>query len=155
MLKLEPIEFFLRAIPEGLLIILGIYVLSKTSIDKRKYLVSSIVYAITIFCIRLLPINYGVHTILILLFLVLLTIIYIKIDVILTMRSALIVFLLQFISEGINVFILQLIPNINLDKLFLNPVSKTLLGIPSLMLLAIIIYIFYILDKRKDVLKDV
>ena len=50
MLKLEPIEFFLRAIPEGFLIILGIYILSKTRIDKKKYLVSSIVYAITIFC---------------------------------------------------------------------------------------------------------
>ena len=30
MLKLEPIEFFFRAIPEGFLFILAIYVFSKT-----------------------------------------------------------------------------------------------------------------------------
>lgn len=71
------------------------------------------------------------------------------------MRSALIVFLLQFVSEGVNVFVLRLIPNIDFEKLFLNHVLKTLLGIPSLIILAVIIYIFYSLDKRKDVLKDV
>ena len=100
-------------------------------------------------------INYGVHTILILLFLVIITINYIKIDVVLAMKSALILFLLQFVSEGLNIFTLKLIPSINLDELFMNPILKTILGIPSLIFLSIILYIFYILGKGKDGLEDV
>lgn len=148
MLKLHPIEFFLRAIPEGFLFILAVYIFSKTRIDRKKYIVSSMIFAITMFMVRLLPIDYGIHTILSLIFLVLLTTTYNKIDAMQSMKSVLIVVLMQFIIEGINILILKLIPNINIESVFNNPVKKTLLGIPSLMMAYVVIWV---LNKKKEV----
>ncbi|GAA0084354.1 hypothetical protein UT300007_07930 [Clostridium sp. CTA-7] len=153
MLRLQPIEFFLRAIPEGFLFIFAIYVFSKEMIDKRKYVISSIIYSTAIFLIRMLPINYGVHTILAVLFLLFLTITYNNIDVIKTMSSTIIIFIVQFLSEGINMLIIQFLPDI--DQLFKDPVLKTILGLPSLIIASLITYIFYKKINKKDVLKDV
>lgn len=150
MLKLHPIEFFLRAVPEGFLFIFAVYVFSKVNINKPKYIISSILFAIIMFIVRLLPINYGVHTILALMLVVLLTTTYNKIDVIKAMRSVLSVVLIQFLTEGINILILNLIPNINIDTLFDDPVVKTLIGLPSLLIAALLIYIFYAFNKKKE-----
>lgn len=148
MLKLHPIEFFLRAIPEGFLFLLAVYIFSKTAIDRKKYIISSTIFAIIIFTIRLLPIDYGIHTILSLIFLVLLTTTYNKIDAMKSMKSVLIVVLMQFIIEGINILILKLIPSINIENVFNDPVKKTLLGIPSLVVAYLVIWL---LNKKKEV----
>lgn len=150
MLKLHPIEFFLRAIPEGFLFVLAVYIFSKTKIDKRKYVVASIIYGGILYLVRLLPINYGVHTILALMFLVLFVTMYNKIDTIKVMRSVLIIFLIQFLTEGLNILVINLIPNINIDILFNDPIAKALLGLPSLIVAYSIIYLFYLLNKKKD-----
>lgn len=150
MLRLHPIEFLLRAIPEGFLFVLAVYIFSKTKIDKNKYIICSVIFAISMFIIRLLPINYGVHTILSLMLLVLLTTTYNKIDVIKAMKSVLIVVLIQFLIEGINVLILTLIPSININNLFKDPITKTLVGLPSLIVAYLIVYSFYLLNKKKE-----
>lgn len=151
MLRLQPIEFILRAIPEGFLFILAVYIFSKTEIDKRKYITSSIVYAVTIFLVRLLPINYGVHSILALLFLVLFITIYNKIDTIKVMRSVLIIFIIQFLTEGLNIIILNLIPNIDLDSLLNSALIKNILGLPSLAAAYLIVYLFYLKNNKRDI----
>lgn len=151
MLRLQPIEFILRAIPEGFLFILAVYIFSKTEVDKRKYITSSIVYAVTIFLVRLLPINYGVHSILALLFLVLFITIYNKIDTIKVMRSVLIIFIIQFLTEGLNIIILNLIPNIDLDSLLNSALIKNLLGLPSLAAAYLIVYLFYLKNNKRDI----
>lgn len=151
MLKLHPIEFFLRTIPEGFLFVFVVYVFSKTAIDKKKYIISSVLFAIIIFMVRLLPINYGVHTILSLILLLMLTTKYNKIDVMKSISSVLILVLIQFLAEAINILIINLIPNINTDILLEDPVYKTLLGLPSLITIGLIVYLFYVVGKKKEV----
>lgn len=151
MLKLKPIEFFLRALPESFLFMVAIYVFSKTNMEKKKYLVSSFLYAVVIYITRLLPINYGVHTILGLMLLLLLTILYNKIDVIKAMRSTIMIFLIQFISESINLFIINFIPNISINELFENPLIKTIIGLPSLIIATIVVYLFSLLSINEEV----
>lgn len=155
MLDLKPIEFFLRAIPEGFLYILGIYVFSKIKIDKKKYIKGSLITAIVIYCIRFLPIDYGVHTILSILFIIFLSIFYNGIDQINVIKGTIITFIIQFLSEGINMLVISIIPNINLNKLFNKPEIKTLLGLPSLIITLIVCILFYNNYKKKDEIKDV
>lgn len=150
MLRLEPIEFILRAIPEGFLFILAVYIFSNTKIDKRKYIISSVIYGVILYLVRLLPISYGVHTILSLMFLILFTNIYNKIDAIKVMKSVLIIFIIQFLTEGLNILILNLIPNIDLDIMFKSALIKNLLGLPSLIVAYLIIYLFYLKNKKRD-----
>lgn len=155
MLKLQPIEFFLRGLPEGFLFILSIYAFSKTKIDKKRYVASSIICAIAFFSIRMLPISYGVHTILSIGVTILLGSTINGIDVIKVVKSILIYVIIQFVTEGINIFIIQNILNVDINEVFSNPIVKTLYGIPSLMMASIIIVIYYLTKLRKGELINV
>lgn len=154
MLKLQPIEFILRAIPESFLVIFAIYIFSKTEINKKKYLVTSIAFSIIIYITRMLPINYGVHMILSVLFLLFIIVSYNKIEVINGIKSIIFTYLVQLVSEAINVFILNLM-NLDLETLFINPIYKTIFGLPSLVITAVIISIFYIINKKRKKFKCV
>ena len=150
MLKLQPIEFFLRVLPESFLFILAVYIFSQTKIDKKKYFISGLIFSIVVFIIRSLPINYGVHMILSVLFLLFITTKHNKIDVISSIRSIILTYLVQLISEALNILFLNLI-NVNLEVAFLNPITKNLLGIPSIILTFLIIMVSYkFINKRKN-----
>lgn len=148
MLQLSPIEFILRGLPEGFLVIFAVYIFSKAKIDKKKYLVTSIIFSLIIYIVRLLPISYGVHMILSLFSLLLIIVFYNKIDVIKGIKSIIFIYLIQLISELINVLILNIM-NIDLEVLSLDPVYKNILGFPSLIITAIIIYIIFRFNKKR------
>ncbi|WP_291649214.1 hypothetical protein [Clostridium sp.] len=153
MLKLQPIEFLLRTIPEGFLFIFAIYVFSELKIDRKKYIISSLIFSSSVYIIRLLPINYGVHMILSVLVLLFIAIVYNKVDAIHSIKSIIILYLIQLIAEAVNVLILNLM-KLDLDILFKDPVKKSILGLPSIIITLIIIIIFYIINKKRRKLKN-
>lgn len=150
MLKPEPIEFLLRGLPEGFLLILGIYIFSREKINKKNYIISSILSSIVIFFIREFPISYGVHTIIIIILLILLSIFYNKIDSYRTVRSVISVFVLQYLSEALNLVFLKIVLGLDLNVIFNHPIKKNIAGLPSVMINVIIIYIFYKKFKKRD-----
>ncbi|WP_195262573.1 MULTISPECIES: hypothetical protein [unclassified Clostridium] len=152
MLKLQPIEFFLRVLPEGFLFVFSIYIFSQLKIDKKKLIISSLIFSVAVFIIRSLPINYGVHMILSVLVLLFISISYNKVEAIHSVKSIIILYLIQLISEGINISILNLM-KLNLDQLFKDPVKKSILGLPSLLITFIIIIMFYIINKKRKLKK--
>lgn len=151
MLNLEPIELILRTLPEGFIYMLGVYIFSYKCINKSKYIISSIMSGVSIYIFRALPISYGVHTILTILLIVFLASTYNKIDVILVIKSTIMIFIIQFLSEGLNILLLGLFPSLDLDTMFNIPIYKNLLGIPSLIIsLLILIVMKKYIYKKKD-----
>lgn len=148
MLDIKPIEFLLRAMPEGFLVIFAIYIFSKTDINLKKYIITSIVFSIILYIARKLPISYGVHMILSVLILQVIIVAYNKIDAIKGIKSIIFIYLIQLISELLNVAILNLM-NINLEVLLLDPLYKTILGLPSLIITGIIILFIYIRNRKR------
>ena len=149
MLKLQPIEFILRAMPESFLVILAIYIFSKTKINKKKYIVTSIVFSTILYISRMLPIDYGVHMILSVLALLAIVMLYNKIDAIKGIKSIVFIYLIQLVSELINVVILKLV-NIDLEVLSMDGLYKTILGLPSLIITGVIVLMVYKIEKRKE-----
>jgi len=149
MLQLNWIEIFLRNIPEMLLIVWGIHILARKSINMKVYLISSIIMALVNFFVRMLPIYFGVHTLII----VILTICIIAISGIPTGKAiygTLLMFLILSLSEFINVAILNLL-NININSEFTNPIIKSVLGIPSLIIMSLfVLTIRYYIKGKKD-----
>lgn len=148
MLEVRPIEFLLRSLPEGFIVVLAIYIFSKVDINKKKYLCTSVGFSIITFTVRLLPINYGVHMVLSVLFLLFIIVSYNKIDAVSAIKSIIFIYLIQFISEAINVLILNFM-NVDLDTQFKNPIYKSIIGIPSLIITGVIILIIYIFNNKK------
>ena len=155
MLRLEPIEFFLRTLPESFLIILAIYSFSKIRIDRKRYIISSTICSVAIFLVRMLPISYGVHTILGMGIAMVLGISINKIDVVKVIKGILIMVIIQFILEGVNVFIIQNVLKGDINIIFSDPVQKALYGLPSIGILAIITVGYYIINYKKGELIDV
>lgn len=153
MLKLAWIEFFFRTIPETFILILGIHVISKKSINIPKYALSSVLLSLMIFFVRCLPIYFGVHMIIN----IILTIgimVVIRIPVIKSIYSTLLVYFLLSIGEFLNMIILDLL-NIDTSIEFSNLFIKCLAGAPSLIILLLSIIIFNYLLKMKEGTKNV
>ena len=148
MLRLTAFEFLVRTIPESLVYIFAGYAFSNEKLNVNRYLISSLLLAVSTFIIRMLPINYGVHTIL---FIIIQTTILAsinKIDVIQSVKSAIIAVIFLLIFEGINMLILNLTFKDELESIMLNPISKIIYGFPSLGGFAIIVLCYYYLRKK-------
>lgn len=155
MLKLSLLEFFFRAIPEAFLLIFAIYAFSKTAINIKKYLISSILLVILAYSIRFLPIQFGVHTILSFVVMIVLIVNINKINIIKTIQSSIIVIILEFICEAINMIIIQNIFKMDLNYVFNNPTLKILYGIPSLMIFACVTIPYYLRALKRKELMDI
>jgi hypothetical protein len=155
MLRISILEFIIRGIPEGFLFIFAACVFSKNAIHMKRYLISSILFSVIVYLIRFLPIQNGADTILNLILLITLTVIINKVDIIKAIKASIIALLLGFISEGVNICILQFVLKKDLNQIFNNPTMKIFYGIPSTFIFACIIIIYYfILSKRKELKYD-
>ena len=148
MLKLEWIEIFLRCIPETLITIWGVHIIAKEHLQIKKYLISSILLGVCMYLIRLLPIYFGVHTILSIVFLVS-AMYFIGIPVIKAIYGFLIMLTILSLSEYFNLLILQYF---GVDTSFSNvdALHKSILVSPSLILFALFTWIIYYFFKMKE-----
>lgn len=153
MLKLNWIEFFFRVIPEMLILIWGIYIICKKHINVKIYILSSIIMAIFVFVVRMLPIYFGVHMI-INIILTISVMVITGIPIIKAIYSTLLVFFMLSLSEFLNVIILTFFKfDTNLEAS--NPVMKCVIGIPSLIILVLFIIIIKHLLKMKEGTRNV
>lgn len=144
MLRLTPIEFFLIVIPESFILVLAGYAFSSKKIEKKVFCISSILLAVATYLIRMLPIHFGVHTIILIMIYVLVTVYINKLDVIKSISAVLISSIILFICEWINVYVLTYLFKLSGEIMFRNTATKVLYGIPSLILFSFIIgLIFY------------
>lgn len=151
MLKLTWIEFFLRTLPEIFIMVWGIHVISRKSIDIPKYIFSSLVLSISTFFVRWLPIYFGIH-IMINIILMISIMSIIGIQIIKAMYSTLLIFFALSLGEFLNMILLNLL-NINTNIQFINPYKKCLYYLPSLIFLVLLIIIINNLLKMKKELK--
>ena len=151
LLSASLIEFLVKGIPEGFLFAWAMFVFTRTKMDKKKYILISLTSSITTFAIRLLPINYGVNTMLSLLVLIILFISICKVDITKVILSALGVTIILFISEELNILLLRSI--FGTEKtiaLLTSTMGKTIYGIPSTFFFALILLIAKVIIRKKD-----
>jgi hypothetical protein len=153
MMKVHYIEILLRSIPEALLIILGICVVARKSIDMKIYVFSGIIIGIINFFIRMLPIYFGVHTF-IGIVLIICTMVIIGIPIVKSIYGTLLMTLILSLSEFLNIAMLSLL-NVNTNIKFTNPVMKSVFGIPSLIITGLFIIIIHYFIKRKEEFKNI
>lgn len=154
MLKLTAIEIVARLIPEALIFIFATYALSKTKIDIKRYIIASCLLTACIFIIRMLPISYGVHTILNIMVQAIIIIYINKIEIIDAIKCTITTAISLFILEGLNMLLLTFIFDDQVENIMGDPFLKTLSGLPSLVAFAIIIVTYYFYLKKKDRLKN-
>lgn len=148
-MQLSIIEFLLRSIPEGLLFTYAAHVFSKKDIRLKPFLLASILLAIETYGVQFLPIHKGINNILNLIVFILLCTKVSKIDFMKSVKAVFISTFLGFMCEGINVLLVQAVFKLDINYIFSIPKLKVIYGIPSLLLLAIIMWTVHYRTTRK------
>ncbi|WP_321161701.1 hypothetical protein [Clostridium sporogenes] len=153
MLKIGIVELIIRTLPECFFIIFVIQVFSNYKINKNKFLLSSILLSIIMYSIRLLPIHYGVHTILNIIAIVVICTFINEVTPIKSITYSLILMSLLALSEALNLYFIYKIFGENIANTLKNPLKKCIYLMPSMIILvSIVLFTFKIKDRRaKDV----
>lgn len=153
MLKIGITELLVRTLPECFLLIFIIQALSNSKLNKNKYILSSMLLSIIMYFIRLLPIHYGVHTILNIMAIILICMFINQVTTIKAITYSLILMSFLALSEALNLFFIYKIFGKKTINILNNPLKKCIYVMPSMIILIIIIlFIFKIKDRRvKDV----
>ncbi|CEN76712.1 Uncharacterised protein [[Clostridium] sordellii] len=139
----------IRSLPECILLILSSYILMNIKLDKMDILKNSILYLIILTLIRLLPISFGIHTVLSMF--VLGTILY-RLrgqDIISTILTISKIFICLAISEGIYMVMANDVMGIPLNLLTDNTKTvSAMLTLPSLLIFFILVLIIKMLTNK-------
>lgn len=144
-------EYVLGYVIQGFTIVLGVYAFNRKKIDVKRYIFTSILVSIISSLVRLLPINFGIHTILNMIFLFLISILMLKMPAFNIMRSALLATLLLLVIEVVDVALMILIfGNEQFESMMVNAVNKAILGLPCTIVFAVVTVLTYVyLTKEK------
>lgn len=152
MLHITILEIILRGIPETILLFLGVYIFSYTEISFKNLILSSLLLTAPLYLIRLLPIQFGVHTFLNLLILILLSVYVNKISTVKAISASLISTIILFICDAASYLLIMLLFKNNLSNILQDPMLKILYSMPSLLLFSIIIFVAYkIINSKTNV----
>lgn len=152
MLKLHWIEFFLRLIPENLLMIWGLSVIYKLSFNLKRYIISVVLLSLCVFFIRSLPIYWGIHTFIAIILIT--SIIFIQgIPLITSLCGTLLTFFILSLSEFFNILMLNAL-GIKIYLISTNSIMgsirKCVLGIPSLIIMFLFIKLIQYFKKQHN-----
>lgn len=154
MLKISLFEFFFRAIPELIMMVFYFYIFSLKKINIKKIFVSSIILSIIAILIRLLPIQNGMNTILLIPVFVFIARFLNDIPVRNGISSVILGIIILSFCEFINIYILTSFFKINIEEVFQNVILKTLYGSLSLgLFLLILVICYFTIYKRKVSIK--
>lgn len=157
MTGLSWIDIVLRLIPEALIIILAGYAVSKTKLDYKRYLLSSLILALVTYVFKILPISALLPTILSAIAAIVILVFINKIKAIYVIISTIACLLLSIFIEAINLYTLKLLTNTDTSILFktATPILRILYALPSLLVFAAIVLIYYIIILKKNREKNV
>lgn len=145
-------QLLIIGIPQGFLIVLALYILTRTKINLGKYLSLSVVFTLTTYLVRFLPISIGVNSMLSFLVLILIFLIVYKLDLIKIINliiNTLVILLVVCISEIVNAFSLKLFFGITQKTLNEStPLLKSICMIPSNVMLVLFVLISHLVIKN-------
>ena len=137
------VELIVRVIPEMILFIGASFALTKTKVNKKNLVLSSLMLCVILYITRLLPVNYGIPSLVSLISLCFLNVKINKIKTIDAIKASVLIFITMFVSEFISIVFMQVVLKINMNEVFKNPTTRSISGIPSLFIFAIVIFIIY------------
>ncbi len=151
LLKIIIFEYLLGYCLQGFTFVLGVFAFNRQKIVLKIYIVTSLLVIIISYLVRLLPISFGVHTIINMLFLMLICIIVLKMPAYSTIRSAMLIIVLLLICEMADIAIMsQILGKVKFESLMLIPLEKAIIGSPGAAFFTILITLtYFILNNPK------
>lgn len=149
-MKLPIIQWLLQGIPESLALAAFGLALAKEKLEIRKITIMGIILAVFLYIIRLLPLTFGVHSILSMFSLALLLTFFIKIRFSRSLLYALIVIITLAAAETVFFSLIFSITGISYEELAKNIFLYIAGGWPQIILIFILALLFDRRQRRQD-----
>lgn len=148
MLQQPLYSLFLRMIPEAFVVLLGICLLTNSEVNYKNITVASILGGTGVYLTRLMPIHFGVHTILGSLVYIALSYKFNNIKMHKSIVGTLISIILLFISDILLVPLYKIL-NLPMEILMGKSIISVLATLPSLILFYFMVRIIVSLNRKK------
>lgn len=145
-------KYLLGFVLQAFMIVLGIYAFNRRVIEIKKYLITSVFLVVIFYIARLLPVVPGVHTIIDLICAFLFGILYLKMPMLTTIRSILVITVLLLLTESLDMLVMSsVLGQDEFNRIMSgNGVDKALVGLPASISFAILNLISYFIFKKKS-----
>lgn len=148
----QPISaLFLRIIPEGILLIYASYIIINKKVDNKKTLLSGALLGSIMYSIRLLPINFGVHTILGLLVYIGILSKWHEVELFKSIKISLLSMVILFICDSATLYICVNLLNIPQEILFEKSIQSSLLSMLTLVIFTLILVLIRLVKKKRKI----
>ena len=144
-----------RGLPEGFIHMYAMYALVNVKLDKKKYIFSATLLAFIMVLVSKLPISYGIHSILIVMSMIILATMINGLSTAHCISIAIINMIIQFLTEGFNVLLIQNVLKMEMSEVMTNPISKVVYGMPSLIIFWGIIFTLGKMNSKRQRNKNV
>lgn len=149
MLQLDIPYIIARTFPEGILVVLAGAILLDTKVNRIKLLKMGLLLGAIVTFIRILPINFGVHTILAMMMYWLIISKISAAKTIQTIMATLEIWIALVLSEGLYLVIATWILNLDYEALTKNEgLYGAIATLPSLIIFMLIVIIIKIVSKK-------
>lgn len=142
-MKVPLIALIIQGIPECISTITLIFVIAGIKLEWRKIILLGFICALIVYIIRLLPITFGTHTIILIGLMTIFLISFFQVPLFIAIKSSLIGYLVLIIVESICIFSLFSLFNINFEYFFSNVTIRILTTLPQVFILFIMSFIIF------------
>ena len=149
MLTFTWLELLVLAVPECLIFVYGVYKLNNKPMREKRFWLSAFLMVLVGYLVRLLPIQFGIHTLVIIMVFIIISAYINRIEIFKATTTILLLFIIRLATEWLNFVILNTIFNISSEDLFNDPVKKVIYTLPSSLLFFIAVFIVYRLKNLK------
>ena len=150
-MKIPFIALILQGIPEQIAVATLAFVIANIPLDWKRIVSIGILLAFSSYVLRLFPITFGIHTIVIIGLLFILLIKIGKSNVNSALIASLISFLGLIIIETICISILLPVFGVTSEVLLTNTVVRVLISLPQVLVIFMLTFIVFKIKTRKEV----
>lgn len=150
--KVIVFEFVLGYMLQGFAIVLGIYTFNRQEITIKDYVRASGLVMMISCLVRLLPISFGVHTIINMLLLFIICILLLRMPMYTTLRSMSFVTILLLLFEMVDVAVISsILGTERFENLMQEPLHRAMIGVPAnVFFMIFVVMTNYIMNKKGD-----
>lgn len=136
------IAWVFQGIPESIGTAAVVISLSTRELRWRSIIIIGFIYAVLMYTMRLLPLTFGVHTVILIICLSLLSAWIAEIDLRKAIIYANIAVIILAVTEFLFVYLILSIGGYSLDTILSNPFKRILVGLPQVIVLFLVAVIY-------------
>ena len=150
-MKIPFLALILQGIPEAVAIVTLSFIIAKIPLQWKKLVFIGVVIALTSYVLRMFPVTFGIHTVIIMGLQFLLLVRIGKGNINSCLVAALISSLSIIILETVSLSLLMPVFGVTSEMLFTNTTVRVLITLPQVFVMFLIAFIVYKIKNRQEV----